>query len=55
MTRAEKLSKKIGELVRCDLCNKKKVFNDKWRMAKESLVMCPECSNKNLDKVQVNI
>jgi len=56
-TLSEKLREKMGHKVLCNLCGKKKLFNENWRMTEGHLVICPDCTNKPAlnNKVLVSI
>jgi hypothetical protein len=43
LTFIEKLKRKLGHKVLCDICLKKKVLDLKWCISKEHKVICPEC------------
>lgn len=44
LTKSEKLIEKEGELVECDVCGRRSVFNRfTWRMDDKRNAVCPAC------------
>jgi hypothetical protein len=47
----------MGQPMPCDICHKRSVFYESWRMTKEKQVVCPKCVPEvsKSGKVQVSI
>ncbi len=47
LTKSEKLLKKDGKKVCCEICNRMGVFSSlTWRMSGKKVVVCPGCYDK---------
>lgn len=54
LTKSEKLQKKIGHKIPCEICGEKKVLTPEWKMDIRGRIACPECVKENPDRLWVS-